>query len=132
MCSTDAQCGDAGPNGRCIEFNGGVAYCGCTHDACMHDTDCTGETCACHGSPYGGGAGNSCVPGNCHIDSDCGPAGYCSPTYTATGCGGLGGYYCHTAGDLCIDDRDCTGGTQVCAYSLAASRWQCQQLLLCQ
>ena len=131
MCSSDAQCADAGPNGRCIQFNGGVAFCGCTYDACEHDTDCTGGPCACHGSPYTGGAGNTCVMGNCRVDSDCGAGGYCSPTYSTNGCGSLGGYYCHTAADQCIDDSDCAGsGLEVCAYS--SGNWQCQQQVLCQ
>jgi len=125
----------AGANARCIPFNGGPAGCQCTYDACFHDNDCTGDTCACHGAPYMGGGGNRCVPGNCHIDSDCGPGGYCSPTYGTQNCGELSGYYCHTPADLCIDDSDCNGGSigpQVCAYSTTSGRWECQQQLLCQ
>lgn len=135
MCSRDADCDDAGPNGRCVQGNGGPAYCGCTFDSCFHDSDCTGETCACHGSAYTYGAGNRCVPGNCHVDADCGAGGYCSPTYATTGCGSLGGYYCHTPSDQCIDDSDCNGGTsgpQACAYSTTSGRWQCVQQVLCQ
>jgi len=133
MCSSDSQCADGGLNGRCVEMGGGVAYCGCTYDACLHDSDCTGETCACHGSPYTGQLGNRCVPGNCHVDSDCGAGGYCSPSYSPAGCGGLGGYYCHTAVDQCIDDSDCAdaGFLTVCAYSTMNSRWECQQQVAC-
>ena len=70
----------AGTNGRCVEQGGGIAFCGCTYDTCVDDAACpTGQTCACHGSPYNGG-GNSCVPGNCRVDTDCGPGGYCSPS----------------------------------------------------
>jgi hypothetical protein len=132
MCTSDSQCTDAGLNGRCAGYNAGPAYCACTYDACVHDSDCTGETCACHGSAYIGGFGNTCVPGNCHVDADCGPGGYCSPTSSATGCGGLGGYYCHTSGDQCIDDTDCGSSLEICAYSSTNSRWECQQQVLCE
>lgn len=135
MCTTDAQCADAGgANGRCVNSGGGPAGCFCTYDACFHDNDCTGETCACHGSAYMGGDGNRCVPGNCHVDSDCGPGGYCSPTPATQGCGGLAGYYCHTPSDGCIDDSDCanSGGLELCTYSTTASRWECEQEQLCQ
>ncbi len=134
ICSSDAQCADAGANARCVPFNGGPAGCSCTYDACFHDSDCTGETCACHGSPYLDGDGNRCVPGNCHVDHDCGPGGYCSPTYGSASCGTLVGYYCHTPQDQCIDDSDCSsgGGFQVCAFSTTNNRWECQMELLCQ
>jgi hypothetical protein len=79
-----------------------------------------------------GGAGNTCVTGNCRVDADCGPGGYCSPSSNPTGCGGLAGYYCHTLADQCIDDGDCTGSLQVCAYSTSAGLWQCQQQVLCE
>lgn len=100
----------------------------------MHDTDCaTGLTCACHGSPYTHGAGNTCVPGNCRVDADCGSGGYCSPSDAPMSCGALGGYYCHTAADQCIDDTDCPSsqGPQVCAYSTSTGRWECQMQGLC-
>jgi Cys-rich repeat protein len=132
-CSTDSDCVDAGTNGRCVPFNGGPVGCTCTHDECIHDTDCSGETCACHGSPYMGGYGNRCVPGNCRVDSDCGAGGYCSPTYGPQNCGGLAAYYCHTLTDQCIDDTDCgdAGSFQVCAYATTSSRWECQTKVLC-
>jgi hypothetical protein len=100
----------------------------------MHDTDCaTGQACACHGSPYEGGKGNTCTGGNCRIDGDCGAGGYCSPSYSSNNCGSLGGYYCHTPADTCTDDTDCvgTGGPAACAYSTTAARWQCIQMPLC-
>jgi hypothetical protein len=133
MCSKDSECADAGLNGRCVEMGGGVAYCGCTYDDCVHDSDCSpGKTCACHGSPYEGQLGNSCVPGNCRIDSDCGVGGYCSPTYSPNGCGGLGGYYCHTTADQCVNDSDCAdGGFAVCAYVAMLGHWACQPEVAC-
>lgn len=111
---------------------GPVEDCLCTYDACMHDTDCNkGEVCACHGSPYVGGYGNACVQGDCRVDSDCGPAGYCSPAYDTNSCGGLLGYYCHTAADQCVNDTDCQSqaGYDVCTF--IGSRWQCAAEELC-
>jgi hypothetical protein len=111
-----------------------VLECGCTYDACEHDTDCTGETCACHGSPYMASLGNSCVQGNCRIDADCGANGYCSPSEDPNSCGGLLGYYCHTANDQCIDDSDCASsgvGLEVCGYSTTTNIWSCRMEGLC-
>jgi hypothetical protein len=137
-CTTDGDCA-AGINGRCVNSNSGALFCACTYDTCMHDTDCpNGQTCACHGSPYTD-LGNTCVSGNCRVDADCGAGGYCSPSPALRGCGDdlLAGYYCHTAGDLCIDDSDCTTtntvntnpdmvpGLPVCAYSTTDTRWEC-------
>jgi hypothetical protein len=134
MCSNDSQCADAGVNGRCVENNGGAAFCFCTSDSCADDGACpTGQTCACHGSQYTGGAGNHCVPGNCRVDTDCGPGGWCSPTYSQMGCGQLGGYYCHTHLDQCVNDSDCmdAGTLSDCAYDTTAGYWRCLPLLLC-
>jgi len=101
----------------------------------VQDTDCpAGNTCACHGSAYTGGAGNTCVPGNCRVDADCGTDGYCSPAYNTHSCGGVAGYYCHTPKDTCLDDSDCTSsqsGPQVCTYSTAAGHWACAAQELC-
>jgi hypothetical protein len=128
-CQDDAQCEAAGPNGRCIS-PGGPAGCWCTFDTCAGDTACpSGETCACHGSPYDYGAGNMCVPGNCRVDADCGAGGYCSPSADSQ-CGDAGdlclGYYCHTSADQCVDDGDCTAPNNTCFYSVPAGQWQCQ------
>lgn len=132
-CSTDAQC-TMGSMGRCVESGFGAQFCRCTYDTCVHDTDCGGgTTCACHGSPYTFNTGNTCVQGNCRVDSDCGAGGYCSPSYDTSQCGGLLGYYCHTAADQCIDDTDCpsNNGPPVCVYSMTNSRWQCDTQKLC-
>jgi len=130
-CSQDSQC-TAGTNGRCIESMGGALYCSCSYDTCQVDTNCpAGQLCACHGSPYLGGNGNTCEPGNCRVDSDCGPQGYCSPS-GGGGCGGLGGYYCHTSKDTCVNDSDCASqGPDICAWSAGDGRWECQQEELC-
>jgi len=134
MCSSDSQCADAGPNGRCIESNGGAVYCSCTVDTCADDSGCgKDEVCACHGSPYTGGAGNHCVPGNCRVDADCGSVGWCSPSYSTNGCGDIGGYYCHTPQDQCVNDSDCPtmNGPMNCSYDSGLRYWRCVQELLC-
>jgi hypothetical protein len=136
-CSSDSSCTDGGANGRCVESGGGAIYCSCTYDTCANDAACpSDQTCACHGSPYVGGQGNTCTQGNCRVDSDCdGGAGYCSPAENTMSCGSLLGYYCHTASDQCVDDTDCgqssQGGPQVCTYSTTTNRWQCQVEGLC-
>ena len=73
------------------------------------------------------------MPGNCHVDANCGVGGYCSPSYTGTGCGSLGGYYCHTPSDQCIDDTDCGsgGGLSVCTYDQSVGYWMCKMRGLC-
>jgi hypothetical protein len=114
-CTTDSMC-TAGTNGRCLHPGGGpAADCFCTYDTCIHDTDCpAGQTCACHGAPYTDGVGNTCIKGKCRVDSDCGVGGYCSPSAGSSICGdSLLGYFCHTAADLCTDDSDCSGDTDV-------------------
>jgi hypothetical protein len=130
-CMTDATC-TAGANGRCVENAFGARLCHCSYDTCMHDTDCpSGQLCVCHASAYTTG-GNTCIAGSCRIDTDC-ASGYCSPSHGNTGCGGVTGYYCHTASDTCENDSDCPsmGGPQVCAWSATHSRWECQAQLLC-
>ena len=105
----------------------------CVNDACSNDASCTGETCACHGSPDVFG-GNTCVSGNCHVDGDCGVGGYCSPTIGVQSCGGIAGYYCHTASDACVNDSDCASsrqGPSSCMYSTASARWECTAPMLC-
>jgi hypothetical protein len=135
-CTSDSSCA-AGTNGRCLHPGGGpAADCFCTYDTCVHDTDCPGgQICACHGSPYTR-SGNTCVKGNCRVDADCGASGYCSPSALAASCGeNLAAYYCHTAGDLCVDDSDCPaasgGEIAACVYSTRDSRWECDELPNC-
>ncbi len=133
-CTSDSACGgtDAGANGRCIN-QGGPAGCFCTYDSCDGDIDCpSGQTCGCHGSPYTYGVGNTCVPGNCRVDADCGTGGYCSPS-PAMPCDMTGwdycqdiGYYCHTPNDRCINDSDCGAGPGLgCVYSASDGEWEC-------
>jgi len=130
-CSADSQC-TSGTNGRC-QNNLGPAGCSCTYDTCASDSACpTGDLCVCHGSPYAYGAGNTCMPGNCRIDSDCGAQGYCSPAHGTANCGGVSGYYCHTPSDECVNDTDCsTGNPSACTWSSSLSRWTCQEMIEC-
>jgi hypothetical protein len=105
-------------------------------DFCLADGDCQkGYVCACGGetatvSPPPGAtdaaaeayAINTCVPATCRMDSDCGPGGYCSPSYT---CGTVQGYYCHGPADTCADPaKDCCG-SQDCFWSAAAGAFTC-------
>jgi hypothetical protein len=132
VCSTDSQCADGGADGRCTNSPGGPAGCFCTYDACGTDNDCpSGQLCVCHDSAYNHD-GNTCLPGNCRVDADCGPGGYCSPAHGTNDCGGVNGYYCHTPQDQCIDDSDCAGqGFDVCSWSAQANRWECQMAAIC-
>jgi hypothetical protein len=89
-----------------------------------------GELCVCHGSPYSN-SGNTCMRSGCQVDSDCGAHGYCSPSTSSNSCGGVAGYYCHTASDQCVNDSDCPGGFDVCEWSTASDSWVCQMQTLC-
>jgi len=132
-CHSDADCSEAGPNGRCVVPNG-PPTCFCTSDSCAGDTACMmGQTCACHGSAYAAGLGNTCMPGDCRVDADCGAGGYCSPSAATNTCGTLSGYYCHTPKDQCTNDSDCATSQQgtMCIYSPGTGSWSCQQSGLC-
>lgn len=132
-CKKDGDC-TAGTNGHCNPSGGGVLMCSCFYDACKSDAECTsGGPCACQGSPYQNNS-NGCAPaGNCKVDADCGPKGFCSPTGNVGCSGALGGYFCHTAADECIDDDDCskTSGPQACTYDSAKKHWGCVPILAC-
>jgi len=142
-CSSDSQC-TAGVNGRCFppkpEWAGG-----CSYDECFADSSCGAKTpCLCRGSSTDNSANICDVGGNCAVDSDCGPGGYCSPSMEscastdpnikAEASNGPSPYYCHTASDLCINDSDCGPpdaattpfpALNVCAYSTQDNRWEC-------
>ena len=127
-CESDADC-TAGKNGRCT--GGGHALPSCSYDMCTSDADCgAGKICEC-------GGGNSCLPANCRTDGDCGGLG-CSPS-RAQSCGNMGGtvgYYCHTRGDECTDDKDCVKPRKrnasaydpeqgICVYQPTSGKWAC-------
>ena len=106
--------------------------CVCRYDECQVASDCpAGSVCACHTTAYGADLANKCIPGNCDVDADCGPGGYCSTTKDIT-CGGPdSGVYCRTPKDTCVDDADCTAGgkTGYCAYVPATKHWSCNYAL---
>lgn len=96
----------------------------CAYDECSGDSDCPGVPCECSDAAW---YGHRCSHGGrCRVDGDCGVAGYCSPSYPRN-CGavrGLTGYFCHTPGDLCVDDADCAGSP--CVFAAATDRWECE------
>jgi hypothetical protein len=155
LCAQDSDC-VAGSNGRCFSNRAPFATCGttCSYDACSADSDCPGKApCECRTSPSESGA-NVCVSdGNCRIDADCGPAGFCSPSQVGHSCScpspalcptdgstrctagntpvpcacgnACGhGYYCHTKDDACLDDSDCAANS-TCNYDTVEHRWTC-------
>ena len=92
-----------------------------------------GDVCVC-ASDNGTGLRfltNVCVSANCHVDSDCGPSEYCSPSRGY--CGAVGGFYCHTSQDTCVDPTtDCHCGVpwpaptpNACVYAPAAGHFVC-------
>jgi hypothetical protein len=132
-CRLDADC-KSGKNGHCALTGGGILMCGCFYDTCTNDSECsTGGPCACQGSPYQPII-NGCAPaGNCRVDADCGPSGYCSPSSGAGCSNSISGYYCHTSSDECVDDADCTSssGPRSCQYDGTKRRWACTEVLAC-
>jgi hypothetical protein len=131
-CGADQDC-TTGSNGRCNCFTVAAGESNaCSYDQCASDSDCSGGVCVCREDSIRNTAGacqatqTICLPGNCHIDSDCGDAGYCSPS-TFPGCGPVWwyGYFCHTASDDCVDDSDCNEAGAYCAFSTASGHWSC-------
>jgi hypothetical protein len=143
-CSSDSQCTN-GVNGRCFSW-GGLGD-GCSYDECFTDSNCGSKIpCLCRSSSTDNRANVCDVAGNCAVDSDCGPGGYCSPSVQVVPdqrpnvCSGLlTPYYCHTASDLCINDSDCApldagpptldSPTYACAYNPQDNRWECTQTI---
>ena len=148
-CFSDSQC-KGGVNGRCFPGEGLVSAGGCSYDECFADSGCGAKTpCICRSSSTDNSANICDVGGNCAVDSDCGPGGYCSPSMEACystipdveaeGSSGPNPYYCHTSSDLCINDSDCPpldagtassfGTSTFCAYNTQDNRWECTQLV---
>jgi hypothetical protein len=123
----DSQC-TSGTNGRCTAFVSGFGtnYL-CTYDACFVDSDCPGlAVCECGQAMGSGRAANACLSSNCRVDADCGPGGYCSPSYSSCGArGGFTGYYCHTPADDCTNDSDCTQLGYWCGWQPYDAKWTC-------
>jgi hypothetical protein len=126
-CDADVDC-TMGANGRCVD-NCGVGGCpglgtSCDYDHCFSDSDCeAGVPCICRPSADSG-AQNLCIGGgNCAVDSDCGPGGYCSLNAPTQWCGGR--YFCHTPCDECLDDSDCPTDVP-CMYFASVGYWSCK------
>ena len=107
-CQSDAECSKA--TERCVTVRthprDGRPTNKCTDDACFRDVDCpTGHVCACGKDEVA--HRNSCVPGNCQVDTDCG--GFTCSTSWIPGDRGLShGRYCRSIRDLCKADADCS------------------------
>jgi len=130
QCTTDSQCA-AGKNGRCSASFGLLGDCipSCSYDGCQTDADCPAHVpCECRDSATSESANVCVMAGNCAIDADCGPRGFCSP-------GLLEGlcehpiYFCHTPKDTCTDDFDCpalaSGAAQRCNYDMKSGHFAC-------
>jgi hypothetical protein len=132
-CGVDSDC-SAGTNGRCFSPNGPIAACSptsCSYDQCSSDADCpAGVPCECR--PSGGDSeANLCVGGgNCAVDADCGPHGYCSPGSATDYCS-TPIYFCHTFADTCMDDNDCSpsvsGYSRTCNYDAQGGHFACSE-----
>ncbi len=132
-CTTLTDCtGDGGIN---ISPYGGCLNGVCSRDQCLLDSDCgSGMLCACTSQlGYRGNAiqsGNQCIATNCRLDSDCGSGGVCSPS-NGDSCGGLSGFFCHSAADTCLTNADCCGSTPSCVYQPTLGHWACQAVSVC-
>lgn len=78
QCAQDSDC-TAGLNGRCSESPGLIAL-GCSYDECFADSDCDAGPCVCRPSTSSSAPNLCYAGGNCTVDSDCGPGGWCSPS----------------------------------------------------
>ena len=120
--TSDADCvGDGGsPFTTCLHGT-------CSFDQCLSDSDCGSGVCGCASDYYGGNAAfhpNVCVQAGCHIDSDCGPGGFCSPSRGR--CGSYEGFYCHGSADTCVDPtKDCGGCASACVYTPTIGAFVC-------
>jgi hypothetical protein len=125
-CGTDADCTADGGFlfGHCLRGT-------CAFDTCLSDSDCTTGVCGCSTDFYGGNAafvGNVCVPADCHTDSDCGSAGFCSPSRGR--CGTYQGFFCHCGTDPCVNSTtDCASPSQSCVYSPEAEEFTCSAVI---
>jgi hypothetical protein len=130
-CKTDADCPAPKPGGWTYYCRQGL----CGIDQCLSDADCAqGESCACANEYYGGNGihPDLCMPAKCRVDADCGAGGLCGPAITGY-CGGLSGYFCHSAADECTADADCCSDRSrpSCGYSPPLGHWACQAFPVC-
>jgi len=99
--------------------------CGCVYDECGSDAECPGGVCACN--PFN--IGNACVTVSCHVDTDCGPQGFCGPVVAPCN-QQIIGYKCHSSNDRCVNDADCPP-TDTCAAFDGDERWVCRLPVAC-
>jgi hypothetical protein len=99
-CTQDSDC-TSGPNGRCGQWIPPPVLA-CDYDECFQDSDCDGGSpCACRPSSASA-APNVCRgAGNCIVDADCGPGGYCSPSSLEQFCSCPSTELCGDAGGGC-------------------------------
>jgi hypothetical protein len=130
-CASDSDCTQSA-HGHCD--SNGTTSCGCRYDQCVSDGECgASNSCVCASqivSGQLGNPGNVCSKvGNCHVDSDCGAGGSCSPSPTVNGClpwvGTVEGYFCHAAADSCNNDVDCASGGGKCGFLPELGHWGC-------
>jgi hypothetical protein len=142
-CASDQDC-TQGSNGQCYCMyspagSGGTA---CSYDRCTSDSDCGKNVCICRETvvpdvPADPSRNTFCTGvGNCQVDADCGAGGYCSPSASfdcGAGVVAYYGYYCHTPGDECINDSDCTPQGNVanafCTYDPHGQHWACSSMI---
>lgn len=126
-CSGDSDC-TMGTNGRCLN-NAGPAGTHCSFDDCFADSDCPGNVpCICRPSASDPSP-NLCSTGSgCRVDSDCGPCGFCSPSPSVPNYPSpYLPYFCHTLGDVCIDNGDCHDTTKACCtFEPKVAHWVCE------
>ncbi len=133
-CQSDAACAtDLSLTETCRAYPDADGATFCNADQCFTDEDCTGHgPCDCLYSDRSVGNLHACYPGNCQVDSDCGPGGYCSPSLESD-CSHASPdnvtYLCHTAKDECANDSDCAacGAGAFCAVTQVGF-WQCVPL----
>ncbi len=126
VCKSAADCG---PSARCV-----TGYC--HDDQCYQDSDCVAWLAAqkvpgksvCECDPMG--HGHRCLVSDCKTDGDCGPGGFCSPSFGLS-CGSYHGvlsYHCHTQKDDCLNDDDCKkdgSSYGYCAFEPKSGHWIC-------
>jgi hypothetical protein len=107
-CTMDSDC-TKGPNGRCGQWIPPPVL-GCSYDECFQDSDCDGGApCECRPS-NASSASNMCIHGgNCTVDSDCGPGGYCSPSVLGRLCACPSTQLCGDAGGCYVGSTSATG-----------------------
>jgi len=98
---------------------------------CTSDAECGAAVCEC-GEDFQcfGPKRNVCLTkGNCHVDADCGPGGFCSFSSDGAYCGMYGnGYFCRTPNDQCTDDAECpreADGPTSCQFNATQGYWAC-------